>query len=141
MSAQPTVFVVDDDQQVRKSLTFLLKSAGFESQACATAEEFLATFDPLTPSCMILDIRLSGMNGLEFASWYGFWAPKGVPAEVVTWLNKAANEATVEIDKAGRFAKLGMESVTGTPDDFARYIANDFKRSEALLKAADFKPM
>ena len=59
----------------------------------------------------------------------------------MSWLNKAANEATVEIDKAGRFAKLGQQPVTGTPEDFARYIADDFKRSEALLKAADFKPM
>ena len=83
----------------------------------------------------------SGMRGLEFASWYGFWAPKGVPDEVVTWFNKAVNEATVELDKAGRLAKLGLEPVTGTPEDFARYIAADFKRSEALLKAADFKPM
>ena len=83
----------------------------------------------------------SGMKGLEFASWYGLWAPKGVPDEVVRWLNTAMNAATVEIDKAGRFAKLGMEPVTGTPQDFARYIADDFKRSEALLKAADFKPM
>ena len=94
---------------------------------------------PLAPD--IPTAAESGMTGLEFASWYGFWAPKGVPAEVVSWLNKAANEATVEIDKAGRFAKLGMEPASGTPDDFARYIADDFKRSEALLKAADFKPM
>jgi tripartite-type tricarboxylate transporter receptor subunit TctC len=83
----------------------------------------------------------SGMKNLEFASWYGLWAPKGVPDEVVSWLNTAMNAATAEIDKAGRFAKLGMEPVTGTPEDFTRYITQDFKRSEALLKAADFKPM
>jgi len=64
-----------------------------------------------------------------------------VPDEVVTWLNTTVNAATAEIDKAGRFAKLGMEPVAGTPEDFARFIADDFKRSEALLKAADFKPM
>ena len=67
--------------------------------------------------------------------------PKGLPPEVVSWLNTSVNEATAELTKAGRFAKLGQEPVTGTPDDFARYIAADFKRSEALLKAADFKPM
>jgi tripartite-type tricarboxylate transporter receptor subunit TctC len=60
---------------------------------------------------------------------------------VVPWLNKAVNEATVDLDKAGRLAKLGLQPVTGTPEDFAGYIATDFKRSEALLKAADFKPM
>jgi len=83
----------------------------------------------------------SGMNGLEFASWYGFWGPKDLPVEVVTWLNTAVNAATGDLVKAGRLAKLGDEPVTGTPEDFARYIAADFKRSEALLKAAGFKPM
>jgi tripartite-type tricarboxylate transporter receptor subunit TctC len=94
---------------------------------------------PLAPD--IPTAAESGMTGLEFASWYGFWGPKGLPAEVVRWLNTAVNDATVDLTKAGRLSKLGMESVTGTPDDFARYIAADFKRSEALLKAADFKPM
>jgi tripartite-type tricarboxylate transporter receptor subunit TctC len=94
---------------------------------------------PLAPD--IPTAAESGMKGLEFASWYGFWAPKGVPDEVVSWLNTAVNAATAEIDKAGRFAKLGMQPVAGAPEDFARYIAEDFKRSEALLKAADFKPM
>ena len=94
---------------------------------------------PLAPD--IPTAAESGMNGLEFASWYGFWGPQGLPAEVVSWLNAAVNEATVELTKTGRLAKLGLEAVTATPDDFARYIAADFKRSEALLKAADFKPL
>jgi tripartite-type tricarboxylate transporter receptor subunit TctC len=94
---------------------------------------------PLAPD--IPTAAESGMTGLEFASWYGFWGPKGLPDEVVSWLNQAVNEATVDLDKAGRLAKLGLQPVTGTPEDFAGYIATDFKRSEALLKAADFKPM
>ena len=94
---------------------------------------------PLAPD--IPTAAESGMTGLEFASWYGFWSPKDVPAEVVSWLNTPINEATADLTKAGRFAKLGQEPVTGTPEDFARYIAADFKRSEALLKAANFKPM
>jgi tripartite-type tricarboxylate transporter receptor subunit TctC len=83
----------------------------------------------------------SGMSGLEFASWYGVWGPKGMAAEVVTWLNSAINATTATLTKEGRFAKLGQEPVTGTPDDFARYIAADFKRSATLLKAAKFQPM
>ncbi len=94
---------------------------------------------PLAPD--IPTAEESGMKDLVYASWYGFWGPKGLPADVVTWLNTAVNAATGEIDKAGRFAKLGQEPVTGSPDDFARYIAADFKRSEALLKAANFQPM
>jgi tripartite-type tricarboxylate transporter receptor subunit TctC len=83
----------------------------------------------------------SGMGNLEFASWYGIWGPKGLPADMVTWLNSAVNEATGELARAGRFAALGQEPVTGTPDDFARYIAADFNRSETLLKAANFQPI
>jgi len=83
----------------------------------------------------------SGMTGLEFVSWYGFWGPKGLPAEVVAWINTAANAATRDLVKSGRFAELGQEPVTGTPEDFSRYIAADFKRNAALLKAAKFEPM
>ena len=83
----------------------------------------------------------SGMTGLEFVSWYGFWGPKGLPAEVVAWINTAANAATRDLVKTGRFAELGQEPVTGTPEDFARYIDADFKRNAALLKAAKFEPM
>jgi tripartite-type tricarboxylate transporter receptor subunit TctC len=83
----------------------------------------------------------SGMTGLEFASWYGFWGPKELPLEIVGWLNTAVNEATGELTKAGRFAQLGQDPVTGSPADFASYIAADFKRSETLLKAAKFEPM
>jgi tripartite-type tricarboxylate transporter receptor subunit TctC len=94
---------------------------------------------PLAPD--IPTAAESGMTGLEFASWYGFWGPKALPADVIGWLNTAVNAATRELAKAGRFAELGQEPVTGSPEDFARYIATDFKRSEALLKAAKFEPM
>jgi tripartite-type tricarboxylate transporter receptor subunit TctC len=83
----------------------------------------------------------SGMSGLEFASWYGFWGPKELPVDTVTWLNTAVNDATADLAKSGRFAKLGQEPVTGTPAEFASYIAADFKRNAALLKAANFQPM
>jgi tripartite-type tricarboxylate transporter receptor subunit TctC len=83
----------------------------------------------------------SGMKGLEFVSWYGFWGPKDLPTEIVAWVNTAANAATRDLAKAGRFAELGQEPVTGSPEDFARYIDADFARSAALLKAAKFEPM
>jgi len=83
----------------------------------------------------------SGMTGLEFVSWYGFWGPKDLPAEIVAWINTAANAATRDLVKSGRFAELGQEPITGTPEDFARYIEADFKRNAALLKAAKFEPM
>ena len=63
--APPTVFVVDDDESVRGSLRFLLRSAGLESRAYGSAPEFLAAYDPGQPGCLVLDVRMPGMSGLE----------------------------------------------------------------------------
>jgi tripartite-type tricarboxylate transporter receptor subunit TctC len=83
----------------------------------------------------------SGMKGLEFASWYGVWGPKGLPSEVVPWMNQALNAATAELEKSGRFAELGQEAVSSTPEEFARYIDADVARSTELLKKANFQPV
>ena len=61
----PTVFVIDDDLEVRLSIQGLLKAAGFGSECFATAEEFLGNEVPDGPSCLILDVSLPGVNGLE----------------------------------------------------------------------------
>ena len=63
--ALPTVFVVDDDESVRGSLRFLLRSAGLESRAFGSAPEFLGAYDPAQPGCLVLDVRMPGMSGLE----------------------------------------------------------------------------
>jgi FixJ family two-component response regulator len=67
MSAQdvPTVFIVDDDADVRESLQGLLESVGLRSQSFETAQEFLAVGRGDSPSCLILDVRLPGISGLD----------------------------------------------------------------------------
>src|ERR1700716_3476071 len=62
----PTVFVVDDDASVRASIQGLLKSVGLRSQAFGTAQDFLRSKRPDGPSCLVLDVRLPGVNGLDF---------------------------------------------------------------------------
>jgi FixJ family two-component response regulator len=62
----PTVFVVDDDPSVRASIQGLLKSASLRSESFATAEEFLGSKRPDGPSCLVLDVSLPGVNGLDF---------------------------------------------------------------------------
>jgi two-component system response regulator FixJ len=64
----PTVFIVDDDDGVRASLRILLKSVGIAATPLASAQEFLATYHPLQPGCLVLDIRMPGMSGLELQS-------------------------------------------------------------------------
>lgn len=61
----PCVIVVDDDDAVRLSLKMLLKSVGQQTEAYASAQDFLDAFDPEQPGCLVLDIRMPGMSGLE----------------------------------------------------------------------------
>ena len=60
------VFVVDDDPQVRASIQGLLKSAGLRSECFETAEQFLQRQPPGGPSCLIVDVSLPGISGLDF---------------------------------------------------------------------------
>jgi FixJ family two-component response regulator len=61
----PIVFVVDDDISVRESLELLIKFAGWQPETFASAEDFLARPRTLTPSCLVLDVSLPDLNGLE----------------------------------------------------------------------------
>jgi FixJ family two-component response regulator len=63
-----TVFVVDDDVSVRESLDVLIRCAGFEAEVFASAQEFLARPRPDRTSCLILDVELPGLGGLELQS-------------------------------------------------------------------------
>src|SRR4030088_3017366 len=62
----PTVFVIDDDALVRAASHGMLKSVGLRSETFGTAQEFLRSKRPDAPSCLVLDVRLPGVNGLDF---------------------------------------------------------------------------
>jgi FixJ family two-component response regulator len=64
-SAAPLVFVVDDDVSVRESLELLIRCAGWETETFASAREFLARPRFFAPSCLVLDVTLPDLNGLE----------------------------------------------------------------------------
>ena len=61
----PLVAVVDDDPSVRKSLDRLIRSVGLDVRVFASAEEFLKSASPLKPHCLILDVSLPGMSGID----------------------------------------------------------------------------
>jgi len=65
MKKNPMVMVVDDDSGVRNAMRILLKSVGLEATLYASAQEFLAAWQPAQPGCLVLDIRMPGMSGLE----------------------------------------------------------------------------
>ena len=65
VQVKPIVFVVDDDVSVRESLELLIQFAGWQPESFASAEEFLARPRVLTPSCLLLDVSLPNLSGLE----------------------------------------------------------------------------
>jgi RNA polymerase sigma factor (sigma-70 family) len=64
--SRPTICVVDDDVSVRESLANLLESVGFDTQLFSSTEQFRRASRPEGPSCLVLDVRLPGANGLDF---------------------------------------------------------------------------
>ena len=92
MSSGPTVAIVDDDPAMRDSLRWLLQSEGLSVETHNTAEEFLATHDFSRLGCLILDVRLPGMNGLDLQDEL---RARGVtvPVVIVTGYGEAATMA------------------------------------------------
>jgi two-component system response regulator FixJ len=64
-NARPTIFIVDDDAAVRDALKLLLRSVGQAVETYASAQEFLDAYSEERPGCLVLDIRMPGMSGLE----------------------------------------------------------------------------
>lgn len=65
MTDEKTVFIVDDDEAVRESLSWLISSVGFQVEAFESAQAFLDAYAPSRPGCLLVDVRMPGMSGLE----------------------------------------------------------------------------
>jgi two-component system response regulator FixJ len=64
-AVEPTVFVVDDEEPVRDSLRYLIESKGLRVETYGSAEAFLENYRKDRPGCLLLDLRMPGMSGLE----------------------------------------------------------------------------
>jgi FixJ family two-component response regulator len=94
----PTVFVVDDDAGVRASIQGLLKSANLRCSLFGTAEEFLRNRPPDGPSCLVLDVSLPGVNGLDFQRQLG---DAGIQIPIVFITGHGDIPMTVKAMKSG----------------------------------------
>jgi FixJ family two-component response regulator len=94
----PTVFVVDDDAAVRASIQGLLKSARLRCASFGTAEEFLRNKPPDGPSCLVLDVSLPGVNGLEFQRQLG---DAGIQIPIIFITGHGDIPTTVKAMKSG----------------------------------------
>ncbi|MCU1296284.1 MAG: two component transcriptional regulator, LuxR family [Acidobacteriaceae bacterium] len=97
-AAASTVFVIDDDELVRAAIQGMLKSVGLRSESFGTAQEFLNSKRPDEPSCLVLDVRLPGINGLEFQREL---AEAGVQIPVIFITGHADIPMTVKAMKSG----------------------------------------
>ena len=104
MSTRPdTVFVVDDDPDVRRALTRLLRATGFEVSMFGSAQEFLAAHDPEAPGCLLLDVVMPQVDGLELQASL---RAAGCPLPIVFLTGSADIPMSVRAMKAGAVTLL-----------------------------------
>jgi FixJ family two-component response regulator len=94
----PIVFIVDDDADVRASIQDLLAAVGLRSESFGTAEEFLRSERPDAPSCLVLDVRLPGVSGLDFQ---GRLADAGIQIPIIFVTGHGDIPMTVKAMKSG----------------------------------------
>jgi len=93
---------------------------------------------PLAPDLPTL--AEAGLPGFEFFSWYSVWAPRGVPAEILTRLNRILVDGMRETATVQRLSGLGFEPVAETVEEAEAFIRADVARNAALLRLANFQP-
>ena len=120
----PRVFIVDDDAAVRDSLALLLALRGFATECHASAEDFLATLTPAHRGCVLLDLRMPGMSGLEAQAAIALRNP-ALPLVILT--------AHGDVAAARTALKAGAFDFIEKPADDALLVA---VLSDALASAA-----
>ena len=103
MAGEPTVFVVDDDEQARKSVCALIRSMGIRAESFASAEEFLDGCEGRGAGCLVTDVRMLGMSGLELQEELN---RRNVLLPIIVLTAYARTPLTVRAVKAGAVTVL-----------------------------------
>ena len=110
---EPTVFVVDDDPGVADAIRLLLRSVGLTSEAFGSAKDFLESYDSGRAGCLVLDVRMPGMSGLELLEKIRTTYEKPPPVVMmITAYGDDHNRTTAE--------KLGANDFLTKPLDFSK---------------------
>jgi FixJ family two-component response regulator len=125
--ATPIVFVVDDDISVRESLELLIRSEGWEPETFASAQEFLAHPRMIVPSCLVLDVSLPGLNGLDLQKRV---AVERIDMPIIFITGYGDVPMTVQAMKAGAVEFLTKPF---SNDVLLRAIRNAIERSKTAL--------
>ncbi|MCG8448362.1 MAG: response regulator [Pirellulales bacterium] len=103
MNDQSTIYVVDDDQQSRKAVLALVQAMGVPALSFASAEEFLEAYDGHRPACLVTDVRMLGMSGLELQERLN---ELGISISVVVLTAFASTSTTVRAMRNGALTLL-----------------------------------
>ncbi len=98
MNTQSKIYVVDDDQQACKAVLTLVRTMGLPAQSFSSAEEFLAAYDGHRPACLVTDVRMLGMSGLELQERLN---ELGISISVVVLTGFASTPTTVRAMRNG----------------------------------------
>jgi len=110
----PTVYVVDDDSSTRELIGWLMKRNGIEAQVFADARAFLRVYRPELPGCLVLDLNMPGMNGLELQQYLN---EQGVVMPVIFLSGRA------DVPKAVRAVKEGAIDFLEKPFDYKQLVS------------------
>ena len=100
MDEKPTVFIVDDDAALRDSLKWLVQSIEFKVETFESAESFLESYEPGSLGCLVLDVRMPGMSGLDLQDRL---KGMGIALPVITMTGFGDPLAAVRAKEAGSF--------------------------------------
>ena len=135
--AEPVVFVVDDDEAICRSLGLLIEDIDLKAQTFTSAQDFLSAYEPAQPGCLVLDVRMSGMSGLELQSRLN---ELGIRIPVIIMTGHGDVPMAVEAMKAGAldFVEKPFRDQVML-DSIQKAVAFDRQRREAERQHADFR--
>lgn len=132
-----TVFVVDDDPAMRESLCWLIESIGLKARAYESAMAFLGAYDAAAPGCLVVDVRMPGMSGLEL---HARLAEKSNSLPVLIITGHGDVPMAVRAMKNGAFDFLEKPfNDQALLERIQQAIAHDRKRREAVQRDADYQ--
>lgn len=145
MSPEATVFVVDDDDAVRRSLRRMLESVGLSVETFASAREFLDSYDPARPGCLILDIKMPGMSGLELQEEL-IRGERSIPVIVISahidveTTVRALKKGAVDFLKKPYKGKVLLERVLQSLELDAQHRQEEAMRAQAMARLHSLTP-
>lgn len=135
MDTQPLVYVVDDDEMVREIIVEIVQSVGLRVVAISSADHFLQEYQPGTPGCVVTDVRMPGMSGIELAEALGAMSD-AIPVIVMT--------AFSDVDMAVKCMKNGAFDFITKPfreqrilDSIQKAILEDSNRRSGAARRAE----